>query len=159
MVTVRTPLDYHGLGFTIAPVEGKPFFSTGESPQFKMTVLNSGEVRRHGRIFYTWRLGTFQTFRFVDIELKPRERKEYELVREWLAVEGTGVYAIKHLQSTPEESQSGDVSFINRSFQWPGEDPMCTFSVRDKDIIKWQDRRWWLTTILAVAALLVAIFR
>ena len=161
MVTPReSPVLYHGLEVTIRPLDAKKaFYRTGESPEFKLVVHNTTDKRRQGKILYWLRLRMNRTINVLGIVMDAHETKEYTLNREWLGEDGPGEYGICDLPGPPEAYVNKSDDQLKKEFQdWKPVHPLCSFVIRDKDMVRSERREARVTIILLAIAAGGAIF-
>ena len=88
-----------------------------------------------------WRLAEVSTLRVVKFELDPlTNEKKYEIEREWLYREGTGVYELIVMPEPPENYANISNEEIWEEYDiisYP-IDPLCSYYVRDKDLYKYE---------------------
>jgi len=141
MVTLREKIEYHDLQISIESDEipESGFFLTGQTPLFKLVIENDTPNSRKGKILIRWRLGELTTHRIITFDVEPNSiNNKYDLEKEWLYREGTGIYELVIFSNRPEMSLKWTSEGFVASARSAPIHPLCSYYVKDKDLYKYE---------------------
>ncbi|MCP8315834.1 MAG: hypothetical protein H3Z52_12440 [archaeon] len=146
MVSIRE-VDYKGLLVRVEPTEDKPFFLTGETTDFRIKITNLEDNKREGKLSIRWRYGFGFGMPFhaipVEIDLEPKETKEFLLTTEWHRYEGSVICCIDEI-GMPEDHKNMSTDEFHKKIK--SESPefyvLCTYKVMDKTTYEEERKRY-----------------
>lgn len=161
MVTKREEIFYDNLWISIeSESEEKTFYLSGDTPLFRVIIRNENDKTRYGFILIRWILGNLDTLRPIKFEIGPHLTKKYDLLREWLYREGTGIYELRTMSKHSEEYTSENEIKSEYYSSDTGLHPLCSYYVRDKDQFSYEERykremKWIQYTVLFLTIIMV----
>jgi len=135
---------YHGLLLRIVPSEDRPFYLSGDKPSFKLTVKNTQNEERKGKLVFTWHQGGIAgafDLSVVDINIKPNAEMEHTIESPWLYYEGSAFCSLQQVGS-PEDLERKERDELKDTVMAGEFEPICAFKVLDKAIYEEERKRY-----------------
>jgi hypothetical protein len=160
VANLRDPVSVGNVSVSAFPAENHDLELTGTSPLFRVRVQNDKDTPARGTLEMIWTLGQDLTKRDIPYDVPPKNHRDYDLPREYLASEGTAIYRVLLPRQgqvvRPAEPQPSLLTFAHHF--------LCSTLVQDRasygQELRYRDRtvrNQTLTLILVGISVVVAV--